>query len=221
MSQQKKKQVKKPTGSSKKLTEEASMRDRPMSKGELLLMKVGVGVIIATVLIIVGIVIFTSTGNDNSVEGPLDMFTHVTETELTYLIGYDDVSGTYGDFTFFENSENETYQDISSKLQNQDNAEVYVLFYRASTLDEALLETISALEASLLEAAFFVLDLDQTANETVFESDALSGIGVSEDKDTQLITFYIEGKELSDENIYFFDQVYTSTRDITISLENI
>ena len=221
MSQQKKKNVNKSAASSKKLTQEVSMRDRPMSKGEVLLMKVGVGVIIATVLVIVGIVIFTSTGSDNNVEGPLDMFTHVTETELTYLFGYDDVSGTYGDFTFFENSENETYQDISSKLQNQDNAEVYVLFYRASTLDEALLETILALEASLLEAAFFVLDLDQTANEAVFESDAISGVGVSSDTDTQLITFYIEGKELSDENIYFFDQVYTSTRDITISLENI
>lgn len=221
MSQQKKKNVNKSAASSKKLTQEVSMRDRPMSKGEVLLMKVGVGVIIATVLVIVGIVIFTSTGSDNNVEGPLDMFTHVTETELTYLFGYDDVSGTYGDFTFFENSENETYQDISSKLQNQDNAEVYVLFYRASTLDEALLETILALEASLLEAAFFVLDLDQTANEAVFESDAVSGVGVSSDTDTQLITFYIEGKELSDENIYFFDQVYTSTRDITISLENI
>ncbi len=221
MSQQKKKQVKKTSSSPRKLTEEMSMRDRPMSKGEVLLMKVGVGVIIATVLVIVGIVILTSTGSDNNVEDPLGLFTHVTETELTYLFGYDDVSGTYGDFTFFENSENETYQDISSKLQNQDNAEVYVLFYRASTLDDALLETILTLEDTLLEAAFFVLDLDLVANEAVFESDALSGIGVSSDTDTQLITFYIEGKELSDENIYFFDQVYTSTRNITISLENI
>lgn len=222
MSQKKQnKKITKPVTTPKKFTEETSMRDRPMSKGEVLLMKIGVGVIIATVLVIVGIVILSTTSNNEVADGPLDLYTHVTETELTYLFGYDEVSGTYGDFAFFENSENETYQDISSKLQNQDNEEIYVLLYRASTLDETLLETIQTLEDTLLDKAFFVLDLDSAANQTVFESQALSGLDVSSAVDTQLITFYIEGKELSDGNIYFFDQVYTDTRNITISLENI
>ena len=220
---QKKKQTftKKEVTSTKRLTEESSMRDRPLSKGEMLLMRIGVGVIVSTVLVILGIVLISTLNNEETFMDPLETFTHVTSTELTYLFGYDLESGTYGDFTYFFNSDDEDYQAIDAKLQDSTTEEIYVLMYRSSSLDDALLETISTLEESLLDAAFFVLNLDLVVNETVFENSALSGLDVDPNAETQLITFYIEGKEFSDEQIYFFDTVWKDTRNITISLENI
>ena len=222
MSQKKKQTFTKKEGTStKRLTEETSMRDRPLSKGEMLLMRIGVGVIASTVLVILGIVLISTLNNEEAFIDPLETFTHVTSTELTYLFGYDLESGTYGDFTYFFNSDDEDYQAIDAKLQDSTTEEIYVLMYRSSSLDDALLETLSTLEESLLDAAFFVLNLDLVVNETVFQNSALSGLDVDPNAEIQLITFYIQGKEFSDEQVYFFDTVWKDTRNITISLENI
>lgn len=225
MSQKKKTTYKKPQPKqiekSKRLTEEVSMRNRTLSKGEALLMKIGVGVIASTVFVILAVVLISSFESEESFVDPLESFTHVTETELSYLFGYDSVSNTYGDFSYFLNSENEVYQNINTKLQDSETTEVYVLMYRSSSIDTTLLDTINSLEETLFDAAFFVLDVEATANENVFESAALQGLDVEASNETQLITFYIEGKERSDGNTYFFDTVWSDTRNITISLENI
>ncbi|MGB0174769.1 MAG: hypothetical protein ACPF9F_00530 [Acholeplasmataceae bacterium] len=220
---QKKKQTyaKKDVPSTKKLTEETSMRNRPLSKGETLLMKIGVGVIAATVIVILSIVLISPLSTEETIIDPLETYTHVTTTELTYLFGYDIETETYGDFTYFFNSELEDYQAIDAKLQDSTTEEIYVLMYRSSSFDQTLLDAINTLEETLLDAAFFVLDLDLVVNETVFESSAISGLAMNPNADAQLITFYIEGKEFSDGNTYFFDTVWNDTKNITISLENI
>lgn len=199
------------TPKTKKLTDETSMRDRTMTKGEKLLMKIGLGVILGTVAVILGIVVVSLFGEEESYVDPLESLTHVTANEVTYL------TGTYdGVFDYFFGSEDETYMDIEDKIMNSDNEAIYILFYRSSALDEALLEVIQMYEETLINAAFFVLDLDNPANASIFENTSVKNLGINASDDLALVTRYIEEQPDG-----FFDTTWKDVRQITISIENI
>ena len=73
--------------SKKQVSKETNMRQRPLSKGELLLMRVGVAVILLTVAIIVTIVVIATLDNEEEVVLPLENYTHIVSSDLTYIIG--------------------------------------------------------------------------------------------------------------------------------------
>ena len=73
---------------------------RNVSKGEQIILKIGLWVIFLT-LGVVGFIIFTSLNSGNvEVEDPLVNFVHVDSSDLQYIIGENDI-GSFGTFEYF------------------------------------------------------------------------------------------------------------------------
>ena len=204
---------------SKRLIDQVNMRNRALSKGEVMLMRVGLAVIVITVAIILGIVLLNSFNQDEVVENPLEDYIALTEIELNALVGYDSESDIYGNFSFFSNTEDEVYQEIDTLLKDTTVTEIHILFYRASLLDETLESRLIELKDTLSTSAFFLVDLENSANQAIFQNQTLLNAGLNQNVDEQLLTFFIEGKEENSEVIYF--ELWTRVSDILISINKI
>ncbi len=203
-----------------KKVDKDNMRTRSLSQGEIFLVRVGLAVIVITVAIILGIVLVNSFNRSEAALDPLEDFTHITAVEITPLIGFDQETGIYGDFSFFNNSTNETYQKIDGLLDDTATSEVHILFYRSQSLDASVEETLLELFETLDTKAFFVLDLDAAVNQTLFDNQTLQNAGILTGFDLQILTFYIEGQILSNNTTVYYE-VWRDVRNILITLNKI
>jgi hypothetical protein len=203
--------------SKKQASKETNMRQRPLSKGELLLMRVGVAVILLTVAIIVTIVVIATLDNEEEVTLPLENYTHIVSSDLTYIIG-DNGSGSFGDFTYFQ-TEDENDLAIYSILMSSDAENpLYILLYRSGDLEETILTFFNENEETLLLENVLLLDLDDPVNADVFSVQAALALGIPQASPQSLITFYVDYNE---EKEAFFDTVWSDTTNILKSLENL
>jgi len=196
---------------------DTNMRQRPLSKGELLLMRIGVAVILITVAIIVTIVVIATLDNEEETRLPLESYTHIVSSDLNYIIG-DNGTGSFGDFTYFQ-TEDETDREIYNILMSSDAENpLYLLFYRSGELEEALLTFFNDNEAALLLENLLLLDLDDPQNTDVFTLQSVLSLGVPQASPQSLITFYVDYNEVEES---YFDTVWSDTTNILKSLENL
>ena len=196
---------------------DTNMRQRPLSKGELLLMRIGVAVILITVAIIVTIVVIATLDNEEETLLPLESYTHIVSSDLNYIIG-DNGTGSFGDFTYFQ-TEDETDREIYNILMSSDAENpLYLLFYRSGELEEALLTFFNDNETALLLENLLLLDLDDPQNTDVFTLQSVLSLGVPQSSPRSLITFYVDYNEVEES---YFDTVWSDTTNILKSLENL
>lgn len=196
---------------------DTNMRQRPLSKGELLLMRIGVAVILITVAIIVTIVVIATLDNEEETFLPLESYTHIVSSDLNYIIG-DNGTGSFGDFTYFQ-TEDETDREIYNILMSSDaETPLYLLFYRSGEIEEALLTFFNDNEAALLLENLLLLDLDDPQNTDVFTLQSVLSLGVPQASPQSLITFYVDYNEVEES---YFDTVWSDTTNILKSLENL
>lgn len=196
---------------------DTNMRQRPLSKGELLLMRIGVAVILITVAIIVTIVVIATLDNEEETLLPLESYTHIVSSDLNYIIG-DNGTGSFGDFTYFQ-TEDETDREIYNILMSSDAENpLYLLFYKSGELEETLLTFFNDNEAALLLENLLLLDLDDPQNTDVFTLQSVLSLGVPQASPQSLITFYVDYNDVEES---YFDTVWSDTTNILKSLENL
>jgi len=194
-----------------------SMRERPLSKGELLLMRIGVAVILITVAIIVTIVVIATLDNEEETMLPLENYTHIVSSDLNYIIGRNEID-TYGDFTYFL-TDDETDRFIYDILMSSDAENpLYILLYRSGDLEEVLLTFFTDNEETLLLENVLLLDLDDPQNIDLFSLQSVLTLGVPQSSPQSLITFYVDYNETKES---YFDTVWSDTTNIIKSLENL
>ncbi|MGB0534886.1 MAG: hypothetical protein ACPGJL_00085 [Acholeplasmataceae bacterium] len=203
--------------SKKQVSKETNMRQRPLSKGELLLMRVGVAVILLTVVIIVTIVVIATLDNEEEVVLPLENYTHIVSSDLTYIIG-DNGSGSFGDFTYFQTDDENDLEIYSILMSSDAENPLYILLYRSGNLEETILTFFNDNEATLLLENVLLLDLDDPINADVFSVQAVLSLGIPQASPQSLVTFYVDYNE---EKEAFFDTVWSDTTNILKSLENL
>lgn len=203
--------------SKKQASKETNMRQRPLSKGELLLMRVGVAVILLTVAIIVTIVVIATLDNEEEVTLPLENYTHIVSSDLTYIIG-DNGSGSFGDFTYFQTDDENDLAIYSILMSSDAENPLYILLYRSGDLEETILTFFNDNEETLLLENVLLLDLDDPINADVFSVQAVLSLGIPQASPQSLITFYVDYNE---EKETFFDTVWSDTTNILKSLENL
>ena len=203
--------------SKKQVRKETNMRQRPLSKGELLLMRVGVAVILLTVAIIVTIVVIATLDNEEEVVLPLENYTHIVSSDLTYIIG-DNGSGSFGDFTYFQTDDENDLEIYSILMSSDAENPLYILLYRSGNLEETILTFFNDNEATLLLENVLLLDLDDPINADVFSVQAVLSLGIPQASPQSLVTFYVDYNE---EKEAFFDTVWSDTTNILKSLENL
>ena len=203
--------------SKKQSNKETNMRQRPLSKGELLLMRVGVAVILITVAIIVTIVVIATLDNEEEVVLPLENYTHIVSSDLTYIIG-DNGSGSFGDFTYFQTDDENDLAIYSILMSSDAQNPLYILLYRSSDLDDTILTFFADNEETLLLENVLLLDLDDPINADVFSVQAVLSLGIPQASSQSLITFYVDYNE---EKEAFFDTVWSDAINILKSLENL
>lgn len=203
--------------SKKQSNKETNMRQRPLSKGELLLMRVGVAVILLTVAIIVTIVVIATLDNEEEVVLPLENYTHIVSSDLTYIIG-DNGSGSFGDFTYFQTDDENDLAIYSILMASDAENPLYILLYRSGDLEETILTFFTDNEETLLLENVLLLDLDDPINADVFSVQAVLSLGIPQASPQSLITFYVDYNE---EKEAFFDTVWSDAVNILKSLENL
>jgi len=196
---------------------DTNMRQRPLSKGELLLMRIGVAVILMTVAIIVTIVVIATLDNEEDNVLPLENYTHIVSSDLNYIIG-DNGTGSFGDFTYFQ-TEDEIDREIYNILMSSDAENpLYILFYRSGEIEETLLTFFNNNEEVLRLENLLLLDLDSPENLEVFSQQSVLTLGVPQASPQSLITFYVDYNEVEES---YFDTVWSDTTNILKSLENL
>lgn len=196
---------------------DTNMRQRPLSKGELLLMRIGVAVILMTVAIIVTIVVIATLDNEEDNVLPLENYTHIVSSDLNYIIG-DNGTGSFGDFTYFQ-TEDEIDREIYNILMSSDAENpLYILFYRSGEIEETLLTFFNNNEEVLRLENLLLLDLDSPENLEVFSQQSVLSLGVPQASPQSLITFYVDYNEVEES---YFDTVWSDTTNILKSLENL
>ena len=203
--------------SKKQSNKETNMRQRPLSKGERLLMRVGVAVILITVAIIVTIVVIATLDNEEEVVLPLENYTHIVSSDLTYIIG-DNGSGSFGDFTYFQTDDEKDLAIHSILMSSDAENPLYILLYRSSDLEDTILTFFTDNEETLLLENVLLLDLDDPINADVFSVQAVLSLGIPQASPQSLITFYVDYNE---EKEAFFDTVWSDAINILKSLENL
>lgn len=201
----------------KQSSKETNMRQRPLSKGELLLMRIGVAVILMTVAIIVTIVVIATLDKEEEVVLPLENYTHVVSSDLTYIIG-DNGSGSFGDFTHFQTDDENDLAIYSILMSSDAENPVYILLYRSGDLEDTILTFFTDNEETLLLENVLLLDLDDPVNADVFSVQAVLSLGIPQASPQSLITFYVDYNE---EKEAFFDTVWSDAVNILKSLENL
>lgn len=205
------------TQAKKQGAKDTNMRQRPLSKGELLLMRIGVAVILITVAIIVTIVVIATLDNEEDNVLPLENYTHIVSSDLNYIIG-DNGTGSFGDFTYFQ-TEDEIDREIYNILMSSDAENpLYILFYRSGEIEETLLTFFNNNEEVLRLENLLLLDLDSPENLEVFSQQSVLAIGVPQASPQSLITFYVDYNEVEES---YFDTVWSDTTNILKSLENL
>ncbi len=203
MAKKKKNQYQKPTKKSVKQKQQPQEPREPSPK-EILFFKIGISVIGLAVVIIAVIFIVQYYMNLEETD-PYEEYMVITVDELVPLTKYYE-QGTYVDA---DTLREDGYEDINKLYQNNDY--FYIYFYHSTDPND---EIVSAVEANtgiddiptleLLEdqpdkdyRALFFLDLDDTANATLFENANFSHLNLDTEAANMLLTFDYNASEFS------------------------
>jgi hypothetical protein len=158
---------------------------RESTKNEILFFRLGMSIIALTLITVA--IIFTIRyfmNNDEEVVVYEDLI-HITTNDLKYLT-YDDGSGVYGDFAYFNGLADK--EDLAEVINT--NNLIYVYFYRSSKINEEIQTIIEGLD--LEGKAFLLLDLD--ANTTVFDLTEKGDFTLDNTRDNMLLIFNVEAQ---------------------------
>ena len=161
---------------------------REPSKNEILFFRIGMSVIALTLITVAIIFTIEYFMNDEEVPGVYDDYISITASDLKYLI-YDDGSGVYGDFSYFQGKTD--YEELLQLIN--DNNDIYIYFYRGTDIDDEIKELI--LSKDLSDKAFFFVDLDEA-------QDGLAGaefahLDLDLTRDNLFLTFDVEAQTFS------------------------
>ncbi|MFU8793490.1 MAG: hypothetical protein ACNA7K_05630 [Acholeplasmataceae bacterium] len=168
----------------KKKVQEPQKRD--MTKKELMFYRGGMLAILLTVVVVTVVLIVRTIANNELERNPYEDYISIVESELEELV-FDREDGQYGDFTFFNNKEG--YEDLAEVINTNDV--IYFYFYRSSDMNQEITDALLEIE-NIDDLAILFIDLDRTANQTVFENPRLAHLPLVEDRNHQLIRFYID-----------------------------
>lgn len=180
---------------------------REPSKNEILFYRLGLSIVVLTIITVAIIFTIQFFMNENEEVGPFDDYQHLTGSDLQNLT-FDDGFGSYGDFTYF--SDLEDYEDMYEKIMS--NAYIYVYFYRGSELNTEVEELIKTLD--LEDKAFFFIDLD-LYGEAIFANQTIEHLSLESERTHMLLTFDVDG---DDPQTFRVDYV---TNQIKITLNNL
>jgi len=155
------------------------------TKNEILFFRLGMSIIALTLITVA--IIFTIRyfmNNDEEVVVYEDLI-HITTNDLKYLT-YDDGSGVYGDFAYFNGLADK--EDLAEVINT--NNLIYVYFYRSTKINEEIQTIIEGLD--LEGKAFLLLDLD--ANTTVFDLTEKGDFTLDNTRDNMLLIFNVEAQ---------------------------
>jgi hypothetical protein len=159
---------------------------REPSKNEILFFRIGLMVIALTIITVTIIFIIQYFMDKEEEKGIFDDYTHITASDLRYLT-YNHGDSTYGMFDFFMGKEQ--YEDLYQAIT--DNNYIYVYFYRASDLNDSIVEQIKAMD--LEGKAFFLINLDTADGQSVFTNGELSHLNLDQSRQQMLLTFDVDG----------------------------
>lgn len=168
----------------KKKVQEPQKRD--MTKKELMFYRGGMLAILLTVIVVTVVLIVRTIANNELERDPYEDYISIVESELEELV-FDREDGQYGDFTFFNNKDG--YEDLAEVINANDV--IYFYFYRSSDMNQEITDALLAIE-NIDDLAILFIDLDRVANQTVFENPRLAHLPLIEDRNHQLIRFYID-----------------------------
>lgn len=159
---------------------------REPSKNEILFFRIGLMVIALTIITVTIIFIIQYFMDKDEAKGVFDDYQHITASDLRYLT-YNHGDSTYGMFDFFMGKEE--YEDLYQAIT--DNNYIYVYFYRASDLNDSIVEQIKAMD--LEGKAFFLINLDTADGQSVFTNGELSHLDLDQSRQQMLLTFDVDG----------------------------
>ena len=158
---------------------------REATKNEILFFRLGMSIIALTLVTVA--IIFTIRAfmnNDEKVVVYEDLI-HITTNDLKYLT-YNDGSGVYGDFAYFNGLVDK--EDLATVINT--NNLIYVYFYRSSKINEEIQTIIENLD--LEGKAFLLLDLDKNTN--VFDLTEKGDFTLDSTRDNMLLIFNVEAQ---------------------------
>jgi hypothetical protein len=174
-----------------RVEKEVKPRDRVPSKAEQALYKYGLIGLVVTIVVVAVIFAINAIGGDDEV-AVYEEYTHITLEDLEIMTS-DDGYGTYGNFEYF--LDNDGYEDVAEKLYDDVYGQtIYVYLYRSSDVNEDIKAAIEAVP-DIMERAFFLIDLDQETADAITAIAEIEHLGLSADRDNQLLVFRPEDEE--------------------------
>jgi len=158
---------------------------REASKNEILFFRLGMSIIALTLITVAIIFTIRYFMNEDEKEVIYEDLIHITTNDLKYLT-YNDGSGVYGDFAYFNGL---TDKEDLVEVINTNNL-IYVYFYRSSKINEEIQVLIEGLD--LEGKAFLLLDLDK--NTTVFDLTEKGDFTLDNTRDNMLLIFNVEAQ---------------------------
>lgn len=159
---------------------------RDMTKKELMFYRGGMLAILLTVVVVTVVLIVRTIANNELERNPYEDYISIVESELEELV-FDREDGQFGDFTFFNNKDG--YEDLARLINTNDV--IYFYFYRSSDIQPDITTALAEIE-DIDNIAIFFIDLDRIANQTIFENARLAHLPLVEDRNHQLIRFYLD-----------------------------
>ncbi|MDO9629910.1 MAG: hypothetical protein Q7I99_08405 [Acholeplasmataceae bacterium] len=156
---------------------------REASKNEILFFRLGMSIIALTLITVAIIFTIRYFMNDDEVDVVYEDLIHITTNDLKYLT-YDDGSGVYGDFAYFNGVAG---KEELAEVINTNNL-IYVYFYRSSAINEEIKALIEALDVE--GKAFLLMDLDK--NEDVFQLTDKGNFTLDNTRNNMLLIFNVE-----------------------------
>ncbi len=178
---------------------------REASPNEILFFKIGMSVI-GLAVIVIAIIFIVQYYMDRGAADPFEDYVVITVDELRPLTRYYEEIGQYVDS---DTLRQEQYEDINSLYQSNDY--FYIYFYHSSNINEEIAAAVEAnagedgvpslvdLEDSpdLDYRAVFFLDLDNTANASIFENSNFTHLELDAEAENMLLTFDVNASEFS------------------------
>ncbi len=158
---------------------------RESTKNEILFFRLGMSIIALTLITVAIIFTIRYFMNEDEEVVIYEDLIHISTNDLKYLT-FDDGSGVYGDFAYFNGLSDK--EDLAEVINT--NNLIYVYFYRSSTINEEIQTLIEALDVE--GKAFLLLDLD--LNTDVFDLTQKGDFILDSTKDNMLLIFDVEAQ---------------------------
>ena len=168
------------------------------SKNEIMFFRIGIIVIVLTVIIGTVIVLIQYFMNNTEKELPFDDYLHLTTENLAIFVAEDGL-GTFGDRDYYFNVDG--FEDLHAKINQNDI--LYVYFYKGSNIDQEVVDAILALE-NLEDLTFLFIDIDK--NPDIFQDARLAFLSLNSHANQMLLTFDYDPEDPENRFTVWFDQ---------------